>query len=54
MVTPQVVLKIYRLCVQSKIATKVEAVTMAEVVVPDLVDVDNVAGLFDIDLASVN
>jgi hypothetical protein len=53
MVTAQMVLELLRSCVGAKIATEVVAVAVAEVVVPDLVDVGSVDDFCDVNFAHV-
>ncbi len=54
MVTAQVVLKLARSCVGAKIASKVDAVAAQELFVLDLVDVFQVDGWRDVNLALVD
>jgi hypothetical protein len=53
-VTAQVVLKLTRSCIGAKIRSEVDAVTAQEVFVLDLIDVLQVSGLHDVDLALVD
>jgi hypothetical protein len=53
-VTAQVVIELTRSCVGAKIALEVDAVAAQEIFVPDLVDVFQVGGLRDVNLALVD
>jgi hypothetical protein len=53
-ISAQVVLEITGSCVTSEVASKVESVTWAEVLMADSIDVIRVTGAFDVDLAPVD
>ena len=53
-ISAQVVLEITGSCVTSEVASKVESVALAEVLVADSIDVIRVTGACDVDLAPVD
>jgi hypothetical protein len=53
-ISAQVVLEITGSCVTSEVASKVESVTWAEVLMADSIDVIRVTGAFDVDLVPVD
>jgi hypothetical protein len=53
-ISAQVVLEITGSCVTSEVASKVESVTWAEVLMADSIDVIRVTGACDVDLAPVD